>query len=315
MKAWWITAILTALLGCGDGGQQTETSKLSKVNIEESSAGRLVVATIDGAPVFGDCVADQMTATAMDRRQALDSCIEFELLARAAYPRFGSDPEVHETGKSEAVRALIDHDFVPTADEPDDVPAQWLEDNLWKRRNVQTFFNYPENRVVAYALAKFQKKMVDSAHDAETRALAEAWARALAGKRNLAPDEFERTIRSAAKGSKIPFDFNASYQTPQQGRSVPAFANATFALDVGETSPVVKSRYGYFVILLRSIIPAKSTTFEQAVPIMRKQVFSKWQPVAFSEFVEALAEKAEVVTYDEVLAKVRLDLPSDLRVP
>lgn len=317
MRSVLLTAPLLVLACAPDqsGGPSTDQEP-PVVELRESSEGRTVVATVDGRPVFGDCVQSQARLAGVDKRTALEQCIEFEVLAGAAHRRFGRDAEVHATHKRETVRAMVNNEYLPSADHPDDVPTEWLRKNVWSKPNVQTFFNYEENRVAAYALSQFKQKMVDPAHDAQTRKLAEDWHAALSKAEPLTVPDFERIVHEVVGDRKdLKWSYNPKYQTPLKGRSVPGFANAVFALNPGQLSAVTKSRYGYFVILLRRVIPAKKTTFAQALPVMRKQVYQTWRKTAFAEFIEGYRKRADVTVEDSGLSSVRLDLPSEFRVP
>src|SRR5687768_16245068 len=53
------------------------------------------VATVNGKPVWGSCVAAQ-ASRGVSKQMALQQCIDFELLAQAAEARgFATDPDVH----------------------------------------------------------------------------------------------------------------------------------------------------------------------------------------------------------------------------
>jgi len=301
-----------ALVACGSG----ETSRKpgaegASSSLVEEAGGRAAVATVNGVPIYEDCVKMQAAALGIDARAALEQCVEFALLAQAAAPRYANDRDVREARRREAVRALLRKDFEPSSDDPSDIPEPWVRDNLWSNRKIKIGYDHPEYRVATFALAKFKpigpKRILTPAHDAEMRKLAEEWDAALPRMVDL--DTFQ-TITKKVAGDR-PFDFVDAYNTPLRGRSVNEFADGLFSLEkIGQRTGVVRSDYGYFIIVLREILPAKHLTLEEALPDLREKIYDQWRPRAFADFVEGLVAKATIETHEEALPKVRLDIPS-----
>jgi len=310
-----LASLAAACTACGTGeAPRAPSTEGAPVSLVEEPAGRAVVATVNGVPVYDDCVATQAEVLGIDARAALDQCVEFELLAQAAAPRYATSRSVHDAQRREEVRTFLRRDFEPSSDEPSDIPEAWVRDHLWSNRNIKIAYVHPEYRVAAYALAKFKpigpKKILTPAHDAEMRKLAEDWDAALPP---VVDVDTLRAITKEVAGDR-PFDFLDSYNTPLRGRSVPEFADALFALKKpGQRSGVVRSNYGYFIIMLREVMPAEDQSLAEALPDLREKIYAQWRPRAFADFVETLVTKATIERHEDALSKVELDIPSSFK--
>lgn len=83
-----------------------------------------------------------------------------------------------------------------------------------------------------------------------------------------------------------------------RGTMVPAFQNAAFSMSVGQISPPVHSPFGYHVIQVEEIQPAKAATLagahDQIVQTLTQQQQAQQIPV----FLQQLRAKANIVVYD-----------------
>lgn len=260
-----------------------------------SAGDRVAVAQVNGVPIYGDCVATQSTALGVSRDQALEQCIGFELLAQAAQKRGKArDADVVRTGKTEAVRRLLDVEVSDTVAQPGaagasmDPAADRAADQGTDRaaRSVleQAYARYrerlyrPELRQVAHVLAQVpENTAAGSAEDVAARALAQDIHAALARRRDLSVDDFiaaaqdvagERTLgpRNATTGEfqrerfKI---FTGSANIHQ------AFVEAAFAVaEAGMVTPPTRTHVGWHVILIEDIEPARNTTVDDAADIL-----------------------------------------------
>ncbi len=75
-----------------------------------------------------------------------------------------------------------------------------------------------------------------------------------------------------------------------RGRMVPAFEKAAFALEAGEVSQPVKTRFGWHVIKVTERSEGKQQDFEQAKEAIRKTLVSEY----IQELIQGLQDKASI---------------------
>ena len=88
-----------------------------------ASPSDVVVATVNGKPVYGSCVTIQ-AARGATKQQALEECISFELLAQAA-ERYATDPEVVSETKTALVSQFIAREYEDKYTSPKDFGPAW----------------------------------------------------------------------------------------------------------------------------------------------------------------------------------------------
>jgi peptidyl-prolyl cis-trans isomerase C len=112
-------------------------------------------------------------------------------------------------------------------------------------------------------------------------------------------EELARTLSkdtgTAAKGGDL------DYFSREQ--MVPEFAKAAFALKPGEVSGVVKSPFGYHIILLVDRQKGQPLTFEQVKAQLQRRLLDERQNQRFTQWMKDL-EGAAKVTRDESLLPV-----------
>lgn len=218
-----------------------------------AGADDVVVATVNGRPVWGSCVAAQVAHAGVERSAALDTCVAFELLAQEADARgLRDDPEVAETWRREMVRALIEAD-IGSLTSIDQIPAEVRDPLLAKAAPA---FDRPTMRAAFYALVTFPRRTPEgSPDDLAARAIAEAIYRDLPGHEGVLPTELRAAAdRHRADGGPTIKTNDVPYQTPEHEGpfrvATAPFREALFALEeVGDVAPPVRSVHGWFVIL------------------------------------------------------------------
>ncbi len=332
--------LISAAPGCGDDRSAQGPEPSANQPLQERREGRLVVAEVNGQPVFADCVSTQAAETGADRATALDQCVDFELLAQAAEKRgYANRPEVLQTQRREAVRAFIDTDFLPTFDGPEDVPEAAVK-RRWKKEFVR--YNHPELRFAAHALIQVDRSVTPgSPTDLAARDIALALRRKLAGKRwdkdaFLDRAELFRARRLLSRlqagldaarsepdgprlGSIVDLLVDVTLEPPIIVQNLPnpfpangggryshAFASGAFAIpEEGMISPPVRTkRFGWHIILLTKILPEEHGTLADHESELRKDIFLPQQQIAFQRWVRSLTAKRKIEVFDKALAQM-----------
>jgi len=244
-----------------------------------------VVATVNGRPVWGSCVAAQAARGAASRRTALpealnaalDECVDFELLAQAAEARgLGRDPEVAEAERTAEVSRLVELGFEARYRSPDDLRA--AVDRAVDRYAAQ--LEQPELRASAFARVEVPAGAPPEA-DAAARALAERIAGALAGERGLfAVHLREAADRIAAAGAGLRVA-HGDFRAASREGLVPPYAEALFSIpEVGRIAAPARTAWGWDVILLTRRVPAAVHTRDEVAakvfPDVRRRELSRW---------------------------------------
>lgn len=98
--------------------------------------------------------------------------------------------------------------------------------------------------------------------------------------------EYSTDTVSAAKGGDLGFATRNTFVAP--------FADAVFGMKVGETRGPVKTQYGYHIIQLEGIEPARTKTFEQARGELEAQYRREQAADRFGDAEERLQTRLEV---------------------
>lgn len=247
-----------------------------------AGSGDVIVATVDGRPVWGSCVAGHMRARGVDRDRALSDCIDLELLAAAALARgVIADPDTQADLRTAIVDGFVAEEFEDKHRTPADLPAALVDKNV-ERYTLER----PEFRLVVYVRATWnanKKQRVppppDSPEDRAAHALADEMYAELAGRDDLFPEELYAVGKRVAAGRNID-QSERPYPAALDGGTDPPFAAAAFALPgIGHVTAPTRTSFGWDLILLVDIIPGESLTREELVaelfPGLRRGYFDQ----------------------------------------
>jgi len=92
---------------------------------------------------------------------------------------------------------------------------------------------------------------------------------------------------SAARGGDLDFF--------DRGKMAAPFEKAAFALEVGEVSDIVETRFGYHIIKVTDHKDASTTSFEQAKNNLIRQLTRKKQSELANNYIESLKAAANIV--------------------
>jgi len=268
----------------------------TKAAVQESM--ETVVATVNGVPIEAERVASHARALGMGAREALGDLIAFELLAAEASRRgYNKDPEVAETRAREMVRRFLQVAFEPTA-QPENIPEADIRREYERNKR---FFNRPELRTVVTVLFPAKrgvasKEQVLQAQNA-AKELADRW-RAEQPKDAEAAKAVVDTYFGHLGGIRVD-----RFNTYEGAEAEPTWLKAALKLRTPhEVSDPVRTRYGWHVIWLEEIHPAKNTPEEEALRTIRREFHPVWQRTEFLRFVDKIQASSKVETYPERLA-------------
>jgi hypothetical protein len=258
-----------------------------------ASAEDVVVASVNGKPVYGSCVVGQ-AARGATKQVALDECISFELLAQQA-EAYATDPEVvHET-KRALVSQFIAREYEDKYTSPKDFGPAW--DKFVEVNKVK--IEHGEARASAYVRLVLPKKATPE-QEAAAKVIADDVAAKLRDERGLTATHLKALgeqivgTRGKVEVGKVPAYLN-------NGGLVKPYADALFAIpEVGRTSGVVRTSWGWDVILLTELIPAEKLSHDEAVakmlPELKRSYFGTW--------AKQVARAVSVKLFDENLPKL-----------
>ena len=254
-------------VACGGSSEPTQRAGTGVSAIAtQQGAGDVVVAQVNGRPVWGSCVTAQSKGKA--KQAALDECVAFELLAQAAEQRgLQTDPEVVDATRTALVNRVVEVGFEDRFKSPADMAdilAKHVERNKDKLAR-------PELRASIYARLPDQT--------AEPPAKLVELAAKLRDETGLMAPQF-KAIANEVFG-------DVKYQSEDVGlfpkaNLVDEYANALFDIkEIGRIYPKpVRSKFGWDVILMTNMLPAKTYTREEAAaeafPEVRTAYFNAW---------------------------------------
>lgn len=237
--------------------------------------GDVIVARVDGQPVWGSCVKAQAEREHVTRAVALRECVDFELLAQAAARRgLATDPDVVDATRTALVNQLVAKDYEDAFTRPEDFGE------FWNRAMIQSKlayrFRHVEYRASTYVRVPVKAK--PPADDPAAHALADKIAAALANERGLMPPDFIALAQQVAGSTKLAHEDVPLYK---RGGLVDAYADALWAIpEIGRTSPAVRTPWGYDVILWTDDQPAASPSPDElardALPAIKQAYFGTW---------------------------------------
>lgn len=288
--------------GCGD---DHDTETIASVAVyEANSTGRIEVAAVNGVPVYADCVEDQAEGLGIDKDQALEQCIDFELLAQAARREgYLSHPSVVETSRVESVRALIEHSYPLTS--ADRIPDGEIR-HFWDERGLERKFNHPEGREAKLCVAMEDKGGVTPEVDAENKQIIGDVYAQMQTVDPADPESLKQVCEAKASEVKASGrDVRYIVFSGTRERFLKEFAEPLWKLtEVGLYSGPHHAPPGWFVVQLAAISPARSAGFEDAKKeiadaLMTSKDAMWWRMGKFAEWYNKLAEKHTVEVFPE----------------
>ncbi len=286
---------LALLAACRDTPAPPPAAAITAVSLIAPRADDrdVVVAQVNGRPVWGSCVAAQ-ASRGSTREVAVRECIDFELLAQAAEHRgLAADREVVDAARTAMVSQLIATQFEDRYRTPADLGDRFdklITQNLWRMHR-------PEMRASTYARIVVADKAPADV-DSRAREIAEQIEHELATETGLFNTHLVDAAKriASANGLKPCAD---EQQDPRPEAKLRAcldysdyrastvdmlnerYAAALFSIpEVGRIAPVQRTKWGWDVVLWTGGSPAKESTREALVaevfPELRRSYFATW---------------------------------------
>jgi peptidyl-prolyl cis-trans isomerase C len=189
--------------------------------------------------------------------------------------------------EAELAQRYLDTQIAPGIEVSDEQVKQYYEANPEQ-------FEAPEQVRARHILIKLDKDVDDAQREQARKRAEAARERAVAGEDFAALASELSEGPSASKGGDLGF-FEA-------GRMVKPFSDAAFALEPGEVSPVVETRFGYHVIKLEERKPAETLQLEKVFDNLRGFLASRRLNQAVSAKLGSLRETATIVTPESAAA-------------
>ncbi|MDY6950751.1 MAG: peptidyl-prolyl cis-trans isomerase [Thermodesulfobacteriota bacterium] len=89
--------------------------------------------------------------------------------------------------------------------------------------------------------------------------------------------------------------------TIEKGKTLPVLEKALFSLNVGETSDIVETTYGFHVLTVDQVIPAGFTPFEEVKDQLKTVVLRKKEAKAFDDMASKLEKDARIEIFKDRL--------------
>ena len=268
-------SLIVLACACGASAPATPTGAPASLEATSAGSGDAIVARVNGHPVWGSCVAAQAARAHLDPRAALQQCIDFELLAQAAAQRgLARDSEVVEATRDALVDQLVARDYEDAFTKSDDFGPFWTD--VMIRHAAINHYKHEEYRGSSYV--RVTVKQPPPAEDPAARAVAERVATALQNERGLFGSDLVELGQRAAGDTKLD---HADVPPYRHDALDPAYADALWAIpEIGRTSPVVRTAWGYDVVLWTEEVAATDPTADElvreALPEVQRDYFAVW---------------------------------------
>lgn len=273
--------VLAACGGSGGGGAPAAPAGPPDLTARPAGPDDLVVARVDGRPVYASCVAAQARGRHVDRATALADCVDLELLAGAAMARgLDRDPAVAAAGREAAATRLIDREFSGRYRTWNDLPAGYRDPLLAKNRDRMV---RPESRASWLGRVKVSKAEAGTARDQlAERAIRAAWDQPH-DRAHLFSTDLDRAVHAAAAAvdPTLQVEVAAAPPTARDFGAQKDYREALFTIGaIGMISAPTRTPWGWDLILFTDFRAPPPMTEADLVaklfPAARRALWTRW---------------------------------------
>jgi peptidyl-prolyl cis-trans isomerase C len=97
----------------------------------------------------------------------------------------------------------------------------------------------------------------------------------------------------------------------KKGQMIPEFENAAFSLEPGQTSDIIKTRFGYHIIKLTDRKPAAYRSLDEVKDEVRTSIARDYQRQSFDDFTDKLKRNADISIDEQVLQAIDAQVPDE----
>jgi hypothetical protein len=281
---------LIVVVGCGSSQPSaTPAGPPAGMVATRASADDAIVATVNGQPVWGSCVAIQ-AKRGVAKQDALQQCVDFELLAQTADHRgYALDAEV-----ARATHGAMVNELVTTYEDGYQNPAQFGA--FWQKAYKQGVWHIRHENYRASSYVRVEVSATATPDEAAAKkVIADRIAATLANETGLSgPSLLALAQAAAGPGVKLAHEDVTAFRA---GGLEENYAKTLFALpEIGRASPVVRTKWGWDVIAWTDDVPAtdppEAEVIAKLLPDVKIAFFAHW--------VDAIGKSLGVhVTLDE----------------
>ena len=243
---------------------------IARVNGEAITRNELQ-AKIDRLPPYYRALANQK------KEKFLDEIINEKLFLKEAYKR-GVDRNRDVKDLLEEAKKKI-------------VIAKFIEDEISKNakisgKEIEDYYKLHKKEFVTPERYRVSHILVSTEPEAKNAA------ERLKNKEDFATVAKEVSIdTSKANGGDL------GYFT--EGQMIPDFEAACFKLDVGQTSPAVKTQFGYHIIKLIDKKPSQSMTLSEVSEQIKLRLLNEKKREKLEDIIKNLRQKASIEVYEK----------------
>jgi len=256
-----------------------------------------VVAVVNGRPITVTMLNEKIEKlpqyyqafAAQNKKEIVDEMIVEELLYDEAKSRkLHNDPDIKEliddANRKILISRVIEDETKKSAPVSDDDVSSYYEQNKEK-------YMVPEMVRASHILTSTEEEAIKAKGELDRGADFAAVA-----------NEYSKDLTKDRGGDLGYF---------KKGQMIPEFENAAFNLNVGETSDVIKTRFGYHVIRLTDRKPAAYRSFEEVKDSVRTSIMRDKQRQSFDEFTKTLKDKSKISINQDILQSLDKEAPAE----
>ncbi|MFH0903299.1 MAG: peptidyl-prolyl cis-trans isomerase [Pseudomonadota bacterium] len=268
----------------------------------------MVVAEVNGSPIYDRDVAVQAKEYKTTPAQALQQLIDAELLVQEALRRgIDKDPEVQAICKRESARRYINLEFDARFTGPEDVPDEEVE-KAWKLPNVKRHFDHDEVRFVTYVRVPARSEAPPEQRETARVQASEIYANLMAAA-PAGSDTFVELAFAAGEAMGIKLERETLGAEPNS-RLVKPFLDAAFAIPAaGSFSLPIDSGFGWDIIFLKEIVPPRHASLAEASSEIRAELFKQSRIRAFIRWADGLVASTKTERNDALLSGIEVESP------